>query len=111
MNLENPIYENLFVFIFAKNCIGFAWIHFQNFSYYHFPSILPNAIVFAILSSCVVQAREFPYPFCRAFLVDFLAPMLVLDNNNIYNNNITNLYTGCTFQHKIAVINMCPVQE
>ena len=24
---------------------------------------------------------------------------------------ITNLYTGCTFQHKNAVINMCPVKE
>ena len=29
--------------------------------------------------------------------------------DNIYN--ITNLYTGCTFQHKNAVINMCPVKE
>ena len=33
--------------------------------------------------------------------------------NNIYNNNnnITNLLTGYTFQHRHAVINMCPVKE
>ena len=26
-------------------------------------------------------------------------------------NNITNLLTGYTFQHRHAVINMCPVKE
>ena len=38
-------------------------------SHHQFPSIFPNTVVFIILSSCVVQAREFPYRFYQAFLV------------------------------------------
>ena len=32
-------------------------------------------------------------------------------SNDIIIYNITNLYTGCTFQHKNAVINTCPVKK
>ena len=35
--------------------------------------------------------------------------IIIIINNNNYN--ITNLYTGCAFQHKNAVINMCPVKK